>query len=117
MAELRGSHLCQESQKRLIVVICGSAASWMIAKVLRHRGGLHNRVTRRVHLHPITLGETEELLRLQGVTWERPQIAELYMATGGIPFYLSLVERGRSAAGERPAAAGVAKIAKPGVTR
>lgn len=85
-------------QKWLIVVVCGSAASWMIAKVLRHRGGLHNRVTRRIVLHPFTLSETEELLKLQGVRWERPQVVELYMATGGIPFYLSLVERGKSAA-------------------
>jgi len=85
-------------QERLVVVICGSAASWMIAKVLRHRGGLHNRVTRRVVLQPFTLNETEELLRHQGLRWERSQVAELYMATGGIPFYLNLVERGRSAA-------------------
>jgi len=84
-------------QKRLIVVVCGSAASWMIAKVLRQKGGLHNRVTLRLPLHPFTLGETEELLKFQGIKWERSQIAELYMAIGGIPFYLSLVEKGKSA--------------------
>ena len=85
-------------QHRLIVVICGSAASWMIAKILRHKGGLHNRVTRHIVLQPFTLGETEEFLRAQGLKWERAQVAELYMAVGGIPFYLNLVERGKSAA-------------------
>ena len=54
-------------QSNLIVVICGSAASWMIAKVLRDRGGLHNRVTRRMQLHPFSLNETERFLISRGI--------------------------------------------------
>ena len=46
-------------QQNLIVVICGSAASWMIRKVLQDRGGLHNRVTLRLQVLPFTLKETE----------------------------------------------------------
>lgn len=34
-------------QRDLILVICGSAASWMIVNVLHHKGGLHNCVFRR----------------------------------------------------------------------
>lgn len=85
-------------QSNLIVVICGSAASWMIAKVLRDRGGLHNRVTRRMQLHPFSLYETEQFLSSRGMQLDRRQILELTMAVGGIPYYLDYVRRGRSAA-------------------
>jgi hypothetical protein len=44
-------------QRNLILVICGSAASWMIVNVLHHKGGLHNRVTRSIALKPFNLGE------------------------------------------------------------
>src|SRR5579859_3149840 len=54
-------------RNNLIVVICGSAASWMIAKVLHDKGGLHNRVTRRMQLHPFTLYETEKFLDSRGI--------------------------------------------------
>ena len=85
-------------QNDLIVVICGSAASWMIAKVLHQRGGLHNRVTRRLPLQPFNLNETEAFLRLRGIQLDRRQIIELTMALGGIPYYLDHVRKGRSAA-------------------
>jgi len=85
-------------QNNLIVVICGSAASWMIAKVLRDRGGLHNRVTRRMQLHPFSLHETERFLSSRHIQLDRRQILELTMAVGGIPYYLDYVRKGRSAA-------------------
>lgn len=85
-------------QKNLIVVICGSAASWMIAKILHQKGGLHNRVTRSIALQPFRLSETDAFLRSRGVRLERQQILELTMATGGIPYYLDYVRKGRSAA-------------------
>ena len=85
-------------QSHLMVVICGSAASWMIAKVLRDRGGLHNRVTRRMQLHPFSLHETERFLGSRGIQFDRRQILELTMAVGGIPYYLDYVRKGRSAA-------------------
>ena len=85
-------------QLNLIVVICGSAASWMIAKVLHQRGGLHNRVTRRLPLQPFNLHETEAFLRLRGIQLDRRQIVEITMALGGIPYYLDYLRKGRSAA-------------------
>ncbi len=85
-------------QDGLIVVICGSAASWMIAKVLHQRGGLHNRVTRSLPLYPFRLHETEAFLRSRGLDLDRRQLIELTMALGGIPYYLDQVRRGRSAA-------------------
>lgn len=85
-------------QPRLVVVICGSAASWMLNMVIRQRGGLHNRVTRRLRLDPFTLGETELLLTSVGARLGRYQILQLYMALGGVPHYLAQVRSGESAA-------------------
>jgi uncharacterized protein len=86
------------SRKNIVVVICASAASWMIQKVVYHQGGLHNRITKRIDLQPFTLYETELFLRSRGVKSERYHILQLYMAMGGIPHYLKEVEAGKSAA-------------------
>jgi uncharacterized protein len=85
-------------QSQLVVVVCGSAASWMLDNVVNQRGGLHNRVTRRIRVDPFSLTETDELLRSRGVTLGWYQTIELYMALGGIPFYLVQVRRSESAA-------------------
>ncbi len=84
-------------QTNLIVVICGSAASWMIQHVVNNRGGLHNRITRRLRLLPFTLAETEAFLQSQQVVLDRYQLLQLYMAMGGIPHYLKEVRPGESA--------------------
>ncbi len=70
----------------------------MITKVLNNRGGLHNRVTQRIHLHPFTLAETKQYLELHKLSFTQGQVAELYMMTGGVPYYLSLIRRGQSVA-------------------
>jgi uncharacterized protein len=85
-------------QKNIVVVICGSSASWMIQKVVEHKGGLHNRLTKRIHLYPFNLFETEAFLKSLNINFNRYQIIELYMAMGGIPHYLNEVEAGLSAA-------------------
>jgi uncharacterized protein len=86
------------SQQNVCVVICGSAASWMIANVVRDKGGLHNRITRRVHLAPFTLAETEAYFLSRNARLDRYQILLIYMALGGIPHYLKEVEGGKTAA-------------------
>lgn len=84
-------------QSDIILVVCGSAAAWMIRKLLHDRGGLHNRVTCRIRLNPFTLKEGEEFLRSRKVALSRKQVVEVMMVTGGIPHYLKEVERGKSA--------------------
>jgi uncharacterized protein len=86
------------AQPWLVVVICGSAASWMLRRVVRQRGGLHNRVTRRIRLDPFLLPDTEAFLEARNVRLDRYQILELYMAFGGVPHYLNQARAGRSAA-------------------
>ncbi|MDB2687158.1 ATP-binding protein [Mariniblastus sp.] len=82
---------------RLVCVICGSAASWMINRVLNSKGGLHNRTTSRILLLPFSLAETNDFLIHNKVKLTKSQITQLYMAVGGIPHYLQRVQRGKSA--------------------
>lgn len=86
------------SQNKVVIVICGSAASWMIQKVVRDKGGLHNRITRRIQLEPFTLAETQAYFISRSVRFDPYQIIQIYMAMGGIPHYLKEVEGGQSAA-------------------
>lgn len=85
-------------QPHLVVVICGSAASWMIRNIVNNRGGLHNRITQKIRLLPFTLSETEAYLRSRGIVFDRHQVLQVYMAFGGIPQYLKSIQRGDSAA-------------------
>ena len=84
-------------KQNIVVVLCGSAASWMIKKILRNKGGLHNRVTKRLRLKPFTLTETEDYLRSRNVFIDRYQLLQIYMAMGGIPHYLKEIKNGKSA--------------------
>ena len=86
------------ADQRIVVVVCGSAASWMIRKVVHHTGGLHNRITRRIFLAPFSLSETADYLSSRGVALDHYQTAQIYMALGGIPHYLKEVKQGKSAA-------------------
>jgi uncharacterized protein len=83
--------------QNIVVVICGSSASWMIQKIVNDRGGLHNRITRRLYLKPFTLAETELYLKSRNINLNRYHILQLYMAMGGIPHYLKEIEGGKSA--------------------
>ena len=82
----------------LMLIVCGSATSWIRDNLINSYGGLYDRVNSEIQLSPFTLKETEELLRSQGVTMTRYDILQLYMTTGGIPMYLSYVEPGMSLA-------------------
>ncbi len=84
-------------QSNLVIILCGSAASWMIKNVVRNRGGLHNRITQKIALQPFTLYETEAFLKSKKVHLNHYQITQIYMAMGGIPHYLSRIQTGQSA--------------------
>jgi AAA+ ATPase superfamily predicted ATPase len=85
-------------KSNLKVVICGSAASWMIDKIINNKGGLHNRVTQKIRLLPFTLGETQAYLKSKGVVLEQYSQLQLYMAIGGIPHYLRNINPAESTA-------------------
>ena len=82
----------------LCLIVCGSAASWMLEKLIQAKGGLHNRTTKRIRLDPFSLAEASEFLKTRRVRSAKSQTLELYMALGGIPYYLKLARPGYSAA-------------------
>ncbi len=85
------------SKSSIVVVICGSATAWMIKKIINNRGGLHNRVTRKILLQPFSLSEVEAYFQARDIYFERYHLLQLYMIMGGIPHYLDQVEGGKSA--------------------
>lgn len=80
----------------LVVVICGSAASYMVQKIIKNKGGLHNRISRKIRLLPFTLLEVEQFLISRGVKYTRYDIVQIYMAIGGVPHYLEKLTKGLS---------------------
>lgn len=81
------------TQNDLLLIVCGSATSWIINNLLGDRGGFYNRITRQIHLFPFTLKECEDLYRLNGVQMTRQQVIESYMVFGGIPYYLNCFDK------------------------
>ena len=85
------------TMNNVILVVCGSATSWMQKKLMKAKGGLYNRITKRIELKPFTLYETELFCKSKKLKLTRYQIIQLYMVMGGIPFYLNELSRGKSA--------------------
>ena len=81
------------AQKDILLIVCGSASSWIMNKLIKNHGGLHNRITQQIHLLPFTLGECEEYFQKNNIALNRHQIVESYMIFGGIPYYLSLMQK------------------------
>ena len=86
------------TRKDVLLIVCGSATSWITRKLLKNKQGLHNRVTCRIHLQPFTLYECECYAQQQRLGMNRRQLMEGYMALGGIPYYWSLLDREKSLA-------------------
>ena len=86
------------AQKNLLLIVCGSSTSWIINKLIRNHGGLHNRVTLAIRLEQFSLAECEQFARNAGLGYNRRQILECYMAIGGVPFYWTMLKRGKSVA-------------------
>ena len=79
------------SLNNLVMIVCGSATSWMTKNIAKNKGGLFHRQTCSIYLQPFTLKETEEYLLSRRIEWSRYDITRCYMAIGGIPYYLSLL--------------------------
>ncbi len=82
----------------IMVIVCGSANSWILDKLINNHGGLYNRVTYEIKLSPFTLGECKEYLDSLNVVLSEYDITQSYMILGGVPFYLGYFERGLSLA-------------------
>lgn len=85
-------------RKNLMVIVCGSANSWVMDKLINNHGGLYGRVTYEIKLAPFTLHECEEFYRDRQVQFSRYDITQSYMIFGGIPYYLGYIDKGESLA-------------------
>ena len=85
-------------RKNLMLIVCGSANSWILNKLINNHGGLYNRVTREIKLEPFSLSECEQLLQDKSVIFSRYDIVQSYMILGGIPYYLNYLNKGKSLA-------------------
>lgn len=84
--------------RNVMVVVSGSATSWIKDKLINNHGGLYGRVTYEIKLEPFSLRECEQLFAERGISLSRYDIVQSYMIFGGIPFYLNYFQRGRSLA-------------------
>lgn len=82
----------------LMVVVCGSANSWILDNLINNHGGLYNRVTYEIKLAPFTLNECEQFYVSKGVRLSRYDIAQSYMILGGVPYYMGYFQSGMSLA-------------------
>ncbi len=86
------------SRSDIMLIVCCSATSWIMNKLINNHGGLHNRLTANIYLRPFSLFETELYLQSLHCDYSRYDIAECYMTMGGIPYYLSKINGSLSVA-------------------
>lgn len=79
------------ARKDIKLIICGSATSWILNKIIHNHGGLYNRLTFSIHLSPFNLNECEEYARYLNIYWNRIELIQAYMILGGIPYYWSML--------------------------
>ena len=84
------------ARKDVVLIVCASATSWMLSKVVHNKGGLYNRLTEQIHLEQFTLAECEECVKEKGIAFTRNQILQCYMVFGGIPYYWGFLKKGLS---------------------
>ena len=80
----------------MMLVVCGSATSWILSNLSRNKGGLYGRLTDEIKLLPFTLKECEEYFAHENVEMSRYDIVQSHMVFGGIPYYLSYFKKGLS---------------------
>ena len=94
-------HFCNDwclARKNFKLVVCGSATSWILDKLIYNKGGLYGRVTLPIYVSPFTLNECREFFKADGFTYDEYDICQAYIAFGGIPYYLDQFRKGRSIA-------------------
>lgn len=84
------------ARKDVILVLCASATSWLMRKIVHSKGGMYNRLTGQIKVSPFVLSECLEYAKSNNLGMSKEQVAEYYMIAGGIPFYWSLLEKGKS---------------------
>lgn len=81
------------ARKDVLLIVCGSATSWIVDKIIHNHGGLHNRLNKKINLRQFTLHECELYAKSRKLGMQHRQLLECYMVMGGIPFYWSLLRK------------------------
>lgn len=84
------------ARKDIVLIVCASATSWMLTKVVHNKGGLYNRLTEQINLQTFSLKECEEYIKANNLIFNRDQIIQYYMIFGGVPFYWGFLKKGLS---------------------
>ncbi|MDO4960434.1 MAG: ATP-binding protein [Eubacteriales bacterium] len=82
------------ARKDIVLIVCTSATSWMISKIIHNKGGLYNRLTEQIHLNNFSLAECEQYIRSRDIALNRDQILRFYMVFGGVPYYWTFIRKG-----------------------
>ena len=80
----------------IMLIVCGSATSWILSNLSRNKGGLYGRLTSEIKLSPFTLRECAMYFRHAGIEMSQYDILQSYMMFGGIPYYISYFQKGLS---------------------
>ncbi len=86
------------AQDDVVVIVCGSATSWIIKNILENTGSLYNRITRRMYIAPFDLHDTEQMIQSLRLGWSREAVLCCYLVFGGLPYYLDMLDRRKSLA-------------------
>ena len=79
------------TRRNLMLIVCGSATSWMLDSLINNKGGLYGRLTCELKLSPFCLKECEDFYQSRGIRFSRPNVIQAYMIMGGIPYYMNLL--------------------------
>ncbi len=80
----------------LMVVVCGSANSWILDNFINNHGGLYGRTKCSIKLRPFTFKESDDFFRSKGVLLSQYDVLQSHMVLGGIPYYLGYFKKGYS---------------------
>lgn len=86
------------SRDDFMLIVCGSATSWIMENLMNNKGGLYGRVTSEIHLHPMTVAECSEFLTYRNIEFSLYDIIQCYMILGGIPYYMNMLRKDLSLA-------------------
>ena len=82
-------HAIEKSQ--LVLILCGSISIWIEENILNNTGFV-GRITLVIHLKPLSLPESVYFLRQKGCKHSIYEILKILSITGGIPWYLDLID-------------------------
>lgn len=80
----------------ILLIVCASATSWMLSKIVHNKGGLYNRLTAQIRLDEFDLKECEEFTKKNDLIFNKDQIMQYYMIAGGVPYYWTFLQKGLS---------------------